>query len=236
MSPLHLFRGLSLFDKINGLAEVRVTERGRDIPLDWALHARSLQYHGMGEGSTTTTAGGPSASVGGLETNGRLQPLTSMKSSTKPFLPSPERQTTEPLSSPNKSSADLEARLSESHGHLKVSTISLTISGQSLDMSRLNQWLAALLWDTTDTKEQSSTGGAHEMPFDFMKMEIFRIKGVVAIGGESQKHILQAVHDLFEVVPSSEAWAPDEVRGAKIVVIGRNLQQTFMHRGLRACV
>lgn len=51
--------------------------------------------------------------------------------------------------------------------------------------------------------------------------------------------MIQAVHDIFEVVESDHVWDPtvsEAQRTSKVVVIGRRLNQAALQRGVEACV
>ena len=119
-------------------------------------------------------------------------------------------------------------------------------------------------------------------PFSFLAMDIFRMKGVLAVrrgddgtssgaaesssggdGGASVeegavdvcKHVLQAVHGLFEVSASAECWEQNPAcdvdasalqgqgglclrakYSARVVVIGKHLDRRRIERGLRGCL
>ena len=57
----------------------------------------------------------------------------------------------------------------------------------------------------------------------------------MAVAGDGRKHVVQAVHDLFEVVPSSSSWAEGETRTCSLVVIGRHLNQRRITKGFEGC-
>ena len=91
---------------------------------------------------------------------------------------------------------------------------------------------------------------AAPQPFGFLAPEVFRLKGVVAVRGSPLKHVAQAVHGLFEVNASSEAWnqvvddgeqgggaggdASPAPRSVKIVVIGKHLDRRRLELSLKA--
>ncbi len=81
---------------------------------------------------------------------------------------------------------------------------------KDVDLDKLHIWIGELLWE-----ERSD--------------EIFRMKGIVSVKGESQKYALQAVHSLFEVEPTEVSWNPNEERETIIVFIGRNLNQEELY-------
>ena len=57
-------------------------------------------------------------------------------------------------------------------------------------------------------------------------MDIFRCKGVVAVKGEIEKHVLQGVHTLFNVEPITGLnWTENEKKITKLVFIGRYLDE-----------
>lgn len=85
---------------------------------------------------------------------------------------------------------------------------------------RLRDWLDNVLWE----KE------AH-------KQDIYRMKGLLNIAGKDEAHILQAVHELYDIVPGMH-WSdlPATNRHqTKVVVIGRNLEYNLLHNGFLAC-
>ena len=51
--------------------------------------------------------------------------------------------------------------------------------------------------------------------------------------------MIQAVHEIFEVVESDHVWDPaqnESERTSKVVVIGRRLNQAELQRGVETCV
>ena len=155
-------------------------------------------------------------------------------------------------------------RLTPKHDQ-SVRTVALEIAGKALDSSKVESWLAGLLWEDGD-EEQQGAG----------KTELFRIKGVIWVhgyartrrapksnplflllsgyscatcvvvlsgascGGRSErKWVIQAVHEIFEVVESDHVWdaaeSPEAERTSKVVVIGRRLDQAALQRGVEGC-
>ena len=53
--------------------------------------------------------------------------------------------------------------------------------------------------------------------------EIFRIKGIIGIGGDTRRYVLQGVHRVFELRPA-DPWGSKPVE-SKIVLIGRGLDR-----------
>ena len=69
-------------------------------------------------------------------------------------------------------------------------------------------------------------------------MAIYRMKGVLHIAGEEQLHVLQAVHDTFDIKPSSFARGASEDKSggeSKVIVIGRNLDASRLYQGIKDC-
>jgi G3E family GTPase len=64
--------------------------------------------------------------------------------------------------------------------------------------------------------------------------DIFRLKGILAIAGEPQRVVLQAVHRIMDL-RSADAWG-SAPRESKLVFIGRNLGKDELERGLRGCL
>ncbi|KAL2906772.1 COBW domain-containing protein 1 [Bienertia sinuspersici] len=84
----------------------------------------------------------------------------------------------------------------------------------SLDKVRI--WLEEILWD--------KKGG----------MEVYRCKGVINILDSDELHTLQAVREIYDIVPS-RAWKKEENRLNKIVFIGQSLDENILADSFRAC-
>eukprot|EP01132_Coremiostelium_polycephalum_P002438 gene2438-3008_t len=93
-----------------------------------------------------------------------------------------------------------------------INTICVQAKG-NIDLREINRWVGELLWE--EKKDQ-----------------IFRIKGLISIQGESQKYILQGVYSTFEILPSGIEWTNDEPRNNKIVLIGELLDQLQIEQSL----
>ena len=160
-----------------------------------------------------------------------------------------------------------------SHGHVHtsaVSTIALVQDG-TVDLRRMNGWLASILWPNQDEKDkilrarlEEEDGPSNEeddRPDETMR--IFRVKGILSVrreeddlededqpyvddaGLDIRRHIVQAVHDLWEIHPASAdlQWdkaLPGETevpnRSCKLVVIGRRLREDELRSGFEACL
>ena len=81
-----------------------------------------------------------------------------------------------------------------------------------LDRTRLLAWLQALVDDRAE--------------------DIHRIKGILALAGETQPIVLQGVRSVFELYPGG-SWS--EGRSSRLVVIGRDLDEEMLREGLAGC-
>ena len=102
------------------------------------------------------------------------------------------------------------------HGHahdLSVNSVSLVFDAP-FDLERLHAWLTAL----TERDGQ----------------DLFRLKGIVAIVGDPQRHVVQGVHQLLEIRPA-EPWGATPAT-SKLVFIGRHLSRTALQAGLLTCL
>ena len=85
---------------------------------------------------------------------------------------------------------------------------------------RVRDWLDTALWEKTSHKQ-----------------DIYRMKGLLNVAGSDAAHILQAVHELYDIVPGM-CWKdlPSTQRHqTKVVVIGRNLDYDLLHEGFIVC-
>ncbi|MFX1765040.1 GTP-binding protein [Paraburkholderia sp. A1RI-2L] len=102
------------------------------------------------------------------------------------------------------------------HGHRhdpSVNSVSLVFD-RPFDRERLESGLRALLAVQGD--------------------DMFRMKGIFEIAGDSRRHIVQAVHRQLDL-HAAEAWA-NEARESKIVFIGRNLDRNRLRVMLDLCM
>uniref|UniRef100_A0A0A9VCE1 Uncharacterized protein n=1 Tax=Arundo donax TaxID=35708 RepID=A0A0A9VCE1_ARUDO len=65
-------------------------------------------------------------------------------------------------------------------------------------------------------------------------MDIYRCKGILHICNSDQVHTLQAVREVYEVVPARE-WSETVSRVNKIVFIGRNLDIDALRDSFSGC-
>ena len=83
---------------------------------------------------------------------------------------------------------------------------------------RLKHWLDTLLWETDTVRE-----------------DIYRMKGVVHVQGSEQQHMLQAVHEVHDVV-EGPAWPAGVTKESRIVIIGRKLNREALDISFRECL
>ena len=103
----------------------------------------------------------------------------------------------------------------ESHDH-ESDIVSVSLSGPGeVDGARLNGWLGTLL----------KTRGT----------DIFRMKGIVRVKGESRRVVFQGVHMMFEGRPD-RPWKDGEDQTNRIVFIGRQLNAGELRKGFNSCL
>jgi G3E family GTPase len=95
-----------------------------------------------------------------------------------------------------------------------VTSVGLELAGE-LDEDRLNRWMSGLL---------RSRG-----------VDIFRMKGILALAGVSERVVFQGVHMLLDVEPG-RPWGADEARVNRLVFIGRNLDRAELQEQLAWCL
>jgi G3E family GTPase len=85
-----------------------------------------------------------------------------------------------------------------------------------VSLAKVESWLEDLLWERKSS------------------MDIYRCKGILRIHDSGQIHTLQAVREVYEVVPARQ-WSETESRMNKIVVIGRNLDINVLQESFSGC-
>jgi G3E family GTPase len=104
----------------------------------------------------------------------------------------------------------------EDHAHQhdpSLESVSFAFPSE-FDRARLDGYLKELLKDQGD--------------------DIFRLKGILAIEGNPNRVVLQAVHRLWEL-RSADPWG-NQKKESRIVFIGRKLERADLERGLRRCL
>jgi G3E family GTPase len=94
-----------------------------------------------------------------------------------------------------------------------VSSVGITVPGD-LDQKKLNGWLQKVLMNQGP--------------------DIFRMKGVLSIKGDSRRFVFQGVHMLFDGRPDRE-WG-SEPRHNSLIFIGRSLDRAALNEGFRQCL
>ncbi|XP_073103722.1 uncharacterized protein [Elaeis guineensis] len=105
---------------------------------------------------------------------------------------------------------------SRSHHDYSVRTFCIN-EQQPVDLTKLRSWLEDLLWEKKSN------------------MDLYRCKGVLNVHGSDQLHTLQAVREIYEIVPARK-WQQKEKQTNRIVFIGRNLDVDILGDSLRACM
>ena len=106
------------------------------------------------------------------------------------------------------------------HGHgehehdQSITSVGIAVDG-TVDPQRLHDWMGGLL----------QTQGP----------DIFRMKGILNIDGESDRFVFQGVHMIFDGI-RDRPWKSDESRRNQLVFIGRNLDAEKLKRDFHACL
>jgi len=100
------------------------------------------------------------------------------------------------------------------HHDAGVTSIGFDVAGE-LDPDRLGAWMDRLVAEWA--------------------VDIFRMKGILAIAGEERRHVFQGVHMLVDVQPAA-AWAAGEERRSRLVLIGRNLDRQQLEASFVECL
>jgi len=105
----------------------------------------------------------------------------------------------------------------EAHDHTHDATVTSVgiLEPGALNPKKLNEWISVLLRD----KGQ----------------DIFRMKGVLNIAGDTKRFVFQGVHMQFDGRPHT-AWKDGETRTNKLVFIGRDLNRAELTDGFRSCL
>jgi G3E family GTPase len=95
----------------------------------------------------------------------------------------------------------------------EVTSVGIEVAGD-VDGEKLNAWLRDLL----------ATKG----------VDLYRMKGVLAIRDEPRRYVFQGVHMLLDHRPD-RPWG-DAPRSNRMIFIGRNLDRAVLTEGFRACL
>ncbi len=100
------------------------------------------------------------------------------------------------------------------HHDEEVSSVGIVVEG-SLQIKKFNEWISNLL----QTKGQ----------------DLYRMKGILSIKGDPNRHVFQGVHMQLDAEPS-KPWAAGEPRVNKLVFIGKNLDRDELTNGFKNCL
>lgn len=106
--------------------------------------------------------------------------------------------------------SELKARAEPQGRHLdsSVRTVTIAVPG-ALEEAAVESWIQNLLWEQQ----------LDDKPCD---AEVLRMKGVLSIQGSDNRHIIQAVRELYDKTETTP-WEAGEERINRLVFIGRNL-------------
>lgn len=127
------------------------------------------------------------------------------------------------------------------HSASTLSTHGLSFDG-FMDLNRLKVTLDGLLYSFSTLAGESS-GGHDQMTTpggSATACAVYRMKGVFRVKDDNRLYILQAVHDIFDIQPSTflVGSADDATMGGcnKVIVIGRNIESESIEQMLKSCV
>ncbi len=100
------------------------------------------------------------------------------------------------------------------HDHLDVQIFSHELTGE-LDAARFDGWVGGLIM--------------------MHAPDLFRIKAILALAGESRRQIMHGVHTYVESAPGRD-WEPGEPRTSRIVIIGKDLESERWPEELARCI
>lgn len=126
---------------------------------------------------------------------------------------------------------------SHPHSASTLSTHGFSFEGY-MDLTRLKILLDRLLYSykyssgVPVAEDESGNGG--------VPCAIYRMKGVFHVQGDDRLHILQAVHDIFDIQPSSFLVGSEQdvaIGGCnKVIAIGKNINSSRIEIELRKCM
>ena len=136
------------------------------------------------------------------------------------------------------------------HSASMLTTFSAVFPGQ-INIRKMNSYLDAILYSNGDNSDEKIS--AHELKEASERsivppststsenglMHIYRMKGMLHVKNNDNLFILQAVHDIFDIQPSTTevGSADDNSNGLnKIIVIGRHLDNVALMRNFESCV
>lgn len=124
--------------------------------------------------------------------------------------------------------------IQSSHSANVLSTHGFSFPGE-VNLHELKILLDKLLYSYTDT------GYSHEQSHSIQRAygRIFRMKGVFHVQNEEYLYLMQAVHDVFDIQPStfSRHSVDDKTNGMNsVILIGKNLDQNYLEKEIKGCL
>ena len=147
------------------------------------------------------------------------------------------------LSNSNNVFAAMQSRQQPKHSAQVLSTHSVIFPG-FVDLNKLQKLLDAILYGNEGRADEivvysSANRGQTTKLKNDTSQRIFRMKGILHIKDNPNIHILQAVHDLFDIQPSTFiANSPQDTSNGvnKIILIGRNVNIDDVEEKILACL
>ncbi|KAL7110133.1 hypothetical protein ACP275_05G005400 [Erythranthe tilingii] len=87
---------------------------------------------------------------------------------------------------------------------------------KTVNLEKVRMWIEEILWDKK------------------YGMDVYRCKGILSVANSDQLYTLQAVREIYEIVPARK-WKDEENRINKIVFIGRSLNEEILFNTIRDC-
>jgi G3E family GTPase len=109
---------------------------------------------------------------------------------------------------------------SSKHSAESLQTFSLQFDG-FFDSTLLKRLLDRTLYNNNQPQTDSNP-------------QIYRMKGLIKVSGSTTLHILQSVHDIFDIQPSDYAVGSTDIN--KVIFIGRNIKLEETRDSLCACL
>ena len=185
-----------------------------DLAAEPQLAALERRIRGINEGAQILRSSHAQVDLGRILGIGGFDPAGSLVASDPHFLDAEEHVCD--------AHCDDDAEHANKHAHAasaghqhdpSVDSVSLVFDAP-FDRARFEGWLGAYLAEHGD--------------------DVFRLKGIVAIGGDDRRHVLQGVHRIRELRPA-EPWGRD-APSSKLVFIGRKLERRALQEALERCV
>ena len=141
---------------------------------------------------------------------------------------------------PSSMDASVFSAVTNKHSAQRLSTLPLVIEGR-LDQKKLNYFLDEVLYvESSEARAaHAKDGGKAAKDKNDESMLIYRVKGVLHVDNSEYLSVLQAVHDTFDISPSTylRNSSSDRTEGSnKIIVIGRNIDSSRLLQGFTSCL